>query len=153
MSNQLAITKLKAILFIDLIIIALAAGGYFYVQSSFERPKSAAFVLSDLTINPSQIEAGQPVTISVNITNIGTASGEYVADLIIDDVLSQSRTVLLLALESKIIEIGGFQLTLSVDPENRGEVKINPELSEYADSAIVEIFATPERSPLQRSKE
>jgi plasmid maintenance system killer protein len=103
MFNRLAITKLKAILVIDLIIVALAAGGYFYVQSSFERPKSVAFVLSDLTISPAEVEVGQQVTISVNVTNIGTAAGGYSANLAIDDVPSQNQTVQLSGAESTIV--------------------------------------------------
>ena len=104
MSSRSAITKLKAILIIDLIIVAFAGGGYFYVQSTFERPKAAAFVLSNLTINPSEAEINQPIMISVNVTNIGTEAGTYSADLLIDDEPSQNKTIQLSGAESIIVE-------------------------------------------------
>ena len=96
MLNRLAITKLKAILIIDLIIVAFAFGGYFYVQSTFERPQASAFVLSDLNINPSEPEVGQAVTITANITNIGTESGNYSASLLVDDEVAENKEIQLI---------------------------------------------------------
>ncbi len=103
MPSRSTITKLKVILIIDILIVAFAIGGYFYVSSSFEKPESAAFVLSDLNISPTQLEVGQQVTISVNVTNIGTAAGEYTATLAIDNLPNQNQTVPLQSGESTIV--------------------------------------------------
>jgi hypothetical protein len=102
MFNRIAIAKLKAILIVDLIIVAFAVGGYFYVQSTFERPKAAAFVLSDLAINPSESQINQPIEISVNVTNIGTEPGNYSLGLLIDDELVQSQEIQLSGVESTV---------------------------------------------------
>jgi hypothetical protein len=104
MLNRQAITKLKAVLIVDLIITAFAFGGYFYVQSTFERPKSAAFVLSDLVVSPSEADFGQPVTISVNVTNLGEEAGSYSVNLLIDDASFENKTVQLPGAESVIVE-------------------------------------------------
>ena len=104
MFNRIAIAKLKAILIVDLIIVAFAVGGYFYVQSTFERPKAAAFVLSDLTINPIESQINQPIEISVNVTNIGTEPGNYSLGLLIDDELVQSQEIQLSGAESTVVK-------------------------------------------------
>jgi len=52
-----------------LIVVGLAAGGYFYVQSILEETavptpvlKSAEFLFGSLTITPSRVEVNKPVT-------------------------------------------------------------------------------------------
>jgi hypothetical protein len=53
--NSRALTKLKAILVIDVLIVAVAAGVYFYLQGEgliVAAPKQAEFSVTDLTINP-----------------------------------------------------------------------------------------------------
>ena len=56
MPSRLAITKMKAILIIDLIIVTIAAGTYLYLQSQGEFTsialKPATFIVTDLIINP-----------------------------------------------------------------------------------------------------
>lgn len=104
MFNRLAITKLKAILIIDLIIVAFAAGGYFYVQSTFGGPRAATFVSSDLLISPTEVEINQPVTISVNVTNIGAEAGSYTVNLLVDDESIENKTVQLSGAESAIVD-------------------------------------------------
>ena len=100
----MAIAKLKAILIVDLIIVGFAVGGYYYVQSTFERPKAAAFVLSNLTVSPSESQINQPIEISVNVTNIGTEPGNYSLGLLIDDELVQSQEIQLSGLESTVVK-------------------------------------------------
>jgi len=105
MSKRSAITKLQIVLLIDVIIVAFAAGGYFYVGSGSEGTKAVSFVLSDLTVTPAEVEVGQPVKISVNITNVGTETGDYAADLFIDDnALNQSKIIQISSTESTIAE-------------------------------------------------
>ena len=104
MFNRLAVTKLKAILIVDLIIVAFAAGGYFYVQSTFGGPRPATFVSSDLLITPTEAEINQPITISVNVTNIGADAGSYSVNLLVDDDSIENKTVQLSGAESTIVE-------------------------------------------------
>ena len=122
MRSKSAITKLKAILIIDVIIIALASGSYFYLQNQGligVATKPAQFTVSNLTINPSESYIGQPVTISFNATNIGKEDGNYSASLIINDLVKETKIIPLLGGESKIIEF-----TDSEDNEGNYSVKI-----------------------------
>jgi hypothetical protein len=98
--------KLKAVLTIDLIIVAIAAGSYYYLQNQglLAVAKPAEFTLSNLTINPLGTFVGQPVTISANVTNIGQEEGNCSANLEINDVLKETKVIPLLGGESRIVE-------------------------------------------------
>jgi len=106
--SRSAKTKLKAILVIDLIIVAVAAGIFLYLQNTGQlagAPKEAKFTVTDLAINPLEAEIGENVTISANVTNIGEVDGSYVLNLTINDVLKENQTILLTSGTSKIIEL------------------------------------------------
>jgi len=112
MASNSAMTKVKAILVLDLMIVSLAAGGYFYIQTFLESaiapppppPKPAEFILGNMTINPSEAEIGKPITISVNVTNIGEQEGVYNLNLTINDVLEETRIIQLSGGNSTIVE-------------------------------------------------
>ena len=107
MPSRLAITKMKAILIIDVIVVALAAGAYLYLQNQgviSTGPKPAAFTVTNLAIYPLEAEVGEPVSISVNITNVGESEGNYTADLTINDLSEGNQTVALTAEESSLVE-------------------------------------------------
>ena len=96
MLSHSAMVKLKAILVIDLIIVAAAAGAYFYLQNQgviANTPKPAAFTLTDLAINPNTAEVFDPILITFNITNIGDLQGSYIANLTINNVPDQNQTI------------------------------------------------------------
>ncbi|MBN1244967.1 hypothetical protein JXA31_05185, partial [Candidatus Bathyarchaeota archaeon] len=107
MNSRSGLTKLKAILVIDVLIVAVAAGVYFYLQAEgliVVGPKAAEFTVTDLTISPLEAEVFEPVIVAVNLTNIGDEQGEYVANLTVNGVLEENQTILLLAGESAIVE-------------------------------------------------
>jgi hypothetical protein len=107
MKSGSGLTKLKAILVIDVLIVAAAAGVYFYLQAEgllVAGPKEAEFVVSDLVISPLEAEIFEPVLVTVNVTNIGDKQGEYVANLTINNVLVENQTVLVLGRNSTIAE-------------------------------------------------
>src|SRR3972149_3844180 len=94
MSSRKALTKLKAILIIDIIIIAVVGATYAYLQSQNAfAPRPAEFVLSNLTVTPPEPDLGEPITILVNVTNIGEVEGVYVANLTINNVVRENQTV------------------------------------------------------------
>ena len=112
MQSRSALTKLKAILIIDVLIVAAAAGVYFYLQAEgliVVGPRQAEFTVTDLTINPLEPEIFEPVLVTVNVTNIGGEEGDYMANLTINDVLEENQTVPLLAGESAILEFTIFK--------------------------------------------
>jgi len=99
-----AVTRLKIIFVIDLIIVALAVGGYYYVNSLTPPLKKAEFQVTNLTIDPLEAEVGEPILISGNVTNVGDEEGSYSANLTINDVLKQNQTIMFSGGESRIIE-------------------------------------------------
>jgi hypothetical protein len=107
MRSRSALTKLKAILVIDVLIVAAAAGVYFYLQAEgliVAGPKQAEFVVTDLKINPATAEVFEPILVTANVTNIGDDPGEYVANLTINGVLEQNQTILVLGRNSTLAE-------------------------------------------------
>ncbi len=105
MRSKSALTKLQVVLLIDLIIVASAVGGFFYVES-LPAPllDSSKVQLSDLRMDQGELIFGQSITVSVNVTNIGTETGRYVANLTVDDVPTQPQTVELASSETKVLE-------------------------------------------------
>ena len=96
-------SRLKAILIIDIIIVAVAAGAFLTLQSqgliSFG-PKPAAFEVTDLTIEPAEAEVGEPITITFNVTNTGETAGNYTANLTINTEPVENTTMTLIGGES-----------------------------------------------------
>ncbi|MCK4299261.1 MAG: hypothetical protein KAX80_07005, partial [Planctomycetes bacterium] len=66
-------------------------------------PAPASFVLSNFSISPTQVEPGRPVSISVDVTNVGGTEGNYTLDLLINGVLQNSREITLAPQESKTV--------------------------------------------------
>jgi hypothetical protein len=98
MLSHSAVGKLKAILVMDIIIVAVAAGTYIYLQNEgliATALKPAEFSVTDLTINPFEAEEGEPTSFSVNVTNIGDLEGEYIANLTINNALVANQSIIL----------------------------------------------------------
>jgi len=55
----------------------------------------ADFQISDLNVIPSEVEAGEEVTVSVRITNVGGQAGSYTLPLIVNQTTEDTRTVTL----------------------------------------------------------
>jgi len=111
MVSTSAITKLKAVLVIDVMIVAIAAGTYFYLWNTgaLAVSKTAEFTVTNLIIDPLEADVGQPVTISANVTNVGELDGSYSANLTINDVLKENKTILLTAGASKTVEFTNIE--------------------------------------------
>ena len=56
---------------------------------------SAAYTYSGLTVTPSSVNVGSPVTISVTVKNTGDLEGTTTVDLLVNSVKEQSKTVTL----------------------------------------------------------
>jgi uncharacterized membrane protein len=68
-----------------------------------EIPLPATFELSDLSINPTQVEPGEEVTISFNVTNVGEESGSYDVALTVDGEEEATEEVTLSGLLSTVL--------------------------------------------------
>ncbi len=58
-----------------------------------EAPAAATFVLSDLSVTPFEVEAGDPVRVSVRVTNVGVEPGDHTVALRIDGAVQDSAAV------------------------------------------------------------
>jgi len=105
MHAQSALTKLQVILLIDIVVVAATAGGYFYIQSLPAPSLDATKIqLTALTLDKTEALIGQPIKITVNVTNIGGEAGSYLANLTIDGNPNQAQTIQLSAGETKTVE-------------------------------------------------
>ncbi len=133
MLSRSAIVKLKAILVIDLIIIGIAAGTYFYLQNQgviAVGVKPAQFSLTNLTIDPANVTVGEAVQISANVTNIGDLEGNQTFTLEINSKIKESANVTLAGgdtqlLEFTVIEMAEGNYTVKLG-DLEGSFKVNP---------------------------
>ena len=78
----------------------------------------ASFTITDLAVTPSEVNIGESVSISVLVTNTGDLTGSYEVSLKIDDMVMQTKEVILDGGSSETIS---FSLT----PDTAGEYVIN----------------------------
>jgi hypothetical protein len=114
MLSRSAIVKLKAILVIDLVIVGAAAGIYFYLNSEglvAVASKPAKFTLTNLTIDPQQAYVGDPVQISVNLTNIGDLEGNQTVNFEINNTMKDTENITLAGNSSEIVQFTDIEST------------------------------------------
>ena len=107
MLSRTAIVKLKAVLIIDIIIIGAAAGTYLYLQNQgviASTPGSAKFTLTDLTIEPQQVYAGNGVQISVNLTDVGDLGGNKTVNFEINNAVKDIENETIPGNSSEIVQ-------------------------------------------------
>ncbi len=120
MPSKSTLSTLKAILVIDLIIVAIASPSYLYVASMV--PDPASFEVTDLIIDQTQVQIGEPVQISVNVTNIGGTSGEHELILMIDEEMMATETVRLSGGETLTLVFTANELTAGEHTIKIGEL-------------------------------
>jgi hypothetical protein len=102
MGSRSGRTKLKMLFLANLVILATAFSGYFYVKSLI--PDPASFQVVDLTLDQALVQIGESVQISVNVTNVGEEMGNHSVTLTIDDAPIETKTVQLSGGESTIVD-------------------------------------------------
>ncbi|MCJ7762356.1 hypothetical protein MUP38_02735 [Candidatus Bathyarchaeota archaeon] len=150
MVSRSAKTKLKAILVIDVIIVAAAAGIFLYLQNTGQlagETNEAEFTVTDHTINPHEAEIGENITISANVTNTGEIEGSYMLNLTINDVLKENQTILLPSGTSKIVELTASETaegnyTVKID-DLSGSFKIKPPAPTTSTIVLSKLLVTP----------
>ncbi len=114
MLSRSTVSKLKVFLIIDLLIVGAAIGAYFYLQDQgviTGAAKPATFIFTDLVVNPLEAYTGQPIQVSVNVTNIGDIEGETTINLEINGALKESLNVTIAGVKtSEIIEFTVIEL-------------------------------------------
>src|SRR3990172_9501078 len=140
--------KLKAILIIDILIVAVASGTYLLLQNQGAfAPRPAEFTLSNLTIDPVEADVDEPISISANVTNIGDLEGNYTANLTINDQPRDNQTILLLGGETSAVEFINTESTAgnySVSVGNStGLFRIKPSVSNIT---LSKLFVNPKEA-------
>jgi len=103
MLSSSTVGKLKMFLIIDLLIVGVVGGVYFYLQDEGVIPgpiRPATFVFSDLVLSNSETFVGQPIQVFVNVTNTGDLEGDITVELKINETLEDSVNVTLAGLNS-----------------------------------------------------
>jgi len=75
---------------------------------------SAEFQIGNLVVTPTEVKAGEEVTVSVRITNVGGQAGSYTLPLTVNQTVEDTRTVTLDKEESIIAEFKVTKQTLGM---------------------------------------
>ncbi len=107
------------LIFLLLLGVFAEASAYYYVQSTTTNtvPVIASFQITNLTFDPYEARLNQPVTISVNVTNLGNIQSNYPLSLKINDSDVETKELTFVANESKIVEF-------SVSEANEGNYNV-----------------------------
>ena len=81
--------------------------GSFTVETPSPPQAPAEFELSNLVVSPTTVEIGEPVSVSVTVTNVGEEAGSYTAELLIDESKVDEDTVSLVGGASETVEFTG----------------------------------------------
>ena len=84
----------------------------FAVLANLEEPEPAKFEVSNLTIEPGQVQPNQEITISLNVANTGGTTGDYNLEIKIDGVVKTTRQI---TLDPRTSSSESFKLNLT-DP-------------------------------------
>ncbi len=81
-------------------------------------PAPAAFNTSELTISPTEVAAGENVTISINVANSGELAGTYKVTLKINDVEAETKQVEVAGGDSELV-------SFSISRDTPGVYQVN----------------------------
>jgi len=118
-------------------IIASSENGNLVIQNLLVRdyplilrlsPVAKRAVFTDLTVSPAEAQPGQPVEISVKVTNVGGMESSYTVTLSINGIVEDTETITLAGGETKVVtfmvtrdiaggyavEVGGLTVTFTV---------------------------------------
>ena len=92
----------------------------FRITSVAQPVKPAEFQVTDLTVNPTSVLADEVVAISVKVTNVGEATGDYTVTLRIDEVIRGARVV---TLAGQATDVAEFEVSESNSGTHSVEVE------------------------------
>jgi len=74
-------------------IVQFSFGQVFSEEMAVPVLKPAKFVFDNLTITPSRVEVNRPVTVKVDVANMGGKEGARLISLVINAVVEENRTI------------------------------------------------------------
>ncbi len=129
-------TTFKSILLIAIMAVAMVTGIYYYIQVSSKAVaasnpvlRPASFIVSNLTVTPTETSINQPAVVTVKVENLGQQTGNYSADLWINGTLRESKPLTLSGGQNSTVDftliepnsgiygiyIGNLSSTLKID--------------------------------------
>jgi len=94
---------IPAVLAITLLVVSCGPGA---APPETTEGEPAAFTVSNLSIQPAQVELGEAVTITVSVANTGGTEGSYTAVLKINGVKEADKSVTIAAGRSQTVSFG-----------------------------------------------
>ncbi|MEM2981444.1 MAG: hypothetical protein QW385_08810 [Thermoproteota archaeon] len=126
------IVKLKMILIIDLLIVAFAAGAYYYIQTQYEsNVEPSDFQVYNLKIDPDEAWPNQIIKISVEVSNLRSTAVTYTLNLTVKNEIWENKTLRLEGGESTTVEF-----TVSEADEGSYPIKIGGLSGEFKIVAV-----------------
>jgi len=103
----------------------------FAIMGAAVSPTPANFSVTSLDLSSEQVEPGQEVLVTVNVTNIGGCEGSYILNLTINGAVEQTKTVTLAPLASDTV-------TFTVIKEEPGSytISVNGLTKEFSVEAL-----------------
>ena len=129
-------TTFKSILILAIVAVAIVSGIYYYSQVSSKAVaaanpvlRPASFIVSNLTVAPTETSINQPAVVTVKVENLGQQTGNYSADLWINGTLRESKPLTLSGGQNSTVDftliepnsgiygiyIGNLSSTLKID--------------------------------------
>jgi hypothetical protein len=91
---------------------------HFSIYTAMAPTAPAQFEVADMTVAPAEVETGDPVTVSVTVTNTGDLTGDYTVVLKLNNVEEQYETVTLKGDESQ-------DVSFTVAPDKAGKYTLD----------------------------
>jgi|GEM_PF-3644729 len=89
-------------------------------------PSPAAFEVSNLSITPAEVEAGEEVRVTVDVANVGELAGDYTLSLRVNGIVESSPTITLAGGETRKVVF-----TMVRDAAGTYEVEVGGMLSSF----------------------
>jgi hypothetical protein len=114
MASRSAIAKLRALLIVDLIIVAFAAGTYYCIQTL---PSGLPVELTDyrvheLKIDPEEAFPNQTVRISARVDNLRDEAASYSLNLMVNNEIRGNKSIQLGGRETGTVEFATAETTV-----------------------------------------
>lgn len=105
---------------------------------------SQDFEVSDLLVSSSEVEAGNSVVIWVDVENSNDEQGTYEIELLIDDIVEDSKTLILDPNESEIISFTIVKNQIKIYTVSVGDLSTTFEVIEATEEDIPKLEGAPE---------
>lgn len=151
LKNTRGLSASKSLIVPLIIIIIFLIGIGAYILTSQEELTPAKFEVSDLKVSPSEVKRGEPISVSIRVSNVGEKPDNYTIELKVNGSVEETQTITLDGGEntkipftvrkneskSYVVEIGNLSQTFKVLGLPRISVKGNRIVDEDNNSVVL----------------